>query len=71
MYVVRRLLTILQAAASIGVSRRTIYNWLHDGKLEFVRTAGGQIRIYEDTLVSAPKTELPMGPPSANRPRVN
>lgn len=41
---------IVQAAARCGVARRTIYNWLAQGKLEFTRTAGGAIRIFEDTL---------------------
>jgi excisionase family DNA binding protein len=46
----RRTMSIPAACAHVGVSRRTIYNWLHAGKLEFVRTAGGAIRIFEDTL---------------------
>jgi predicted site-specific integrase-resolvase len=32
------------------VSRRTIYNWLSSGKIEYVRTAGGSVRIFVDTL---------------------
>jgi predicted site-specific integrase-resolvase len=32
------------------VSRRTIYNWISAGKVEYVRTAGGSIRIFADTL---------------------
>lgn len=39
-----------QAAALVGVSRRTIYNWLHAGKLQYVRTAGGSIRIFPASL---------------------
>jgi excisionase family DNA binding protein len=46
----RELLTIMRACARVGVSRRTIYNWITSGKLEYVRTAGGSIRIYADTL---------------------
>lgn len=42
---------IAQACAMAGVSRRTIYYWMQLGKVEFVRTAGGQVRIYADTLL--------------------
>ena len=43
-------LSITKAAALVDVSRRTIYNWLESGKLEYRRTAGGSIRIFTDTL---------------------
>jgi excisionase family DNA binding protein len=43
-------LNIYQAMARCQVSRRTIYNWLHAGKLQYVRTAGGSVRIFEDSL---------------------
>lgn len=46
----RRLLNIVQAGARAGVSRRTLYNWITAGKIEYVYTAGGQLRIYEDSL---------------------
>ena len=46
----RATVSIMQAAAQVGVSRRTIYNWIRDGKVEYVRTAGGSIRIFADTL---------------------
>jgi excisionase family DNA binding protein len=49
----RSMVSIEEAAALTGVSRRTIYNWLADGKIEAVRTAGGAIRVYEDTLFKA------------------
>ncbi len=42
--------TIQQAMHLAQVSRRTIYNWLDLGKIHGVRTAGGSMRIYEDTL---------------------
>lgn len=50
----RALVTIAQAGALAGVERRTIYNWLHTGKLEIVRTAGGRIRIVEASLWRTP-----------------
>jgi excisionase family DNA binding protein len=46
----RESLSITKACERAGVSRRTIYNWLHAGKLEYMRTAGGSIRIYADSL---------------------
>jgi excisionase family DNA binding protein len=46
----RQTVSIMKAAEIASVSRRTIYNWLTAGRLEFVRTAGGSIRIYADTL---------------------
>lgn len=45
--------TILQACALVGVCRRTIYHWLKAGKIEYIRTAGGQVRIFEDSLWKA------------------
>ena len=44
-----------------GVSRRTIYNWIASGKIEYVRTAGGSVRIFVDTLWREPSrtAELP------------
>jgi excisionase family DNA binding protein len=41
----------------VGVSRRTIYNWLAGGKLEYVRTAGGSVRIFVDSLWRDPMAE--------------
>lgn len=50
----RRTISIMKACELVSVSRRTIYNWLSSGKLEYVRTAGGSIRIYVDTLFREP-----------------
>ena len=53
----RQTLSIMKACEAVGVSRRTIYNWISAGKVEYVRTAGGSIRIFADTLwrdVAAP-----------------
>lgn len=43
-------LTIAQACDRASVSRRTIYNWLHAGKLQTCRTAGGTLRIAAGSL---------------------
>ena len=49
----RSLLTIKQACALADVSRRTIYNWLKDNRIQYVRTAGGAVRIFGDSLFRA------------------
>ena len=46
----RETTSIMKACQLVGVSRRTIYNWLSSGKIEYVRTAGGSVRIFVDTL---------------------
>ncbi len=50
MIVDRKTLSIMKACELVGVSRRTIYNWIASGKVEYVRTAGGSVRIFADTL---------------------
>ncbi|MBP1607157.1 MAG: Helix-turn-helix of insertion element transposase [Acidobacteria bacterium] len=50
----RETVSIAEACAHVGVSRRTIYNWIADGKVEYVRTAGGAVRIFSDTLWRRP-----------------
>ncbi len=46
----RKTISIMKACEVVGVSRRTIYNWLASGKIEYIRTAGGSVRIFADTL---------------------
>ena len=46
----RQTVSIMKACEMVGVSRRTIYNWISAGKVEYIRTAGGSIRIFADTL---------------------
>ena len=46
----RQTLSIMKACEVVGVCRRTIYNWISAGKVEYVRTAGGRIRIFADSL---------------------
>jgi excisionase family DNA binding protein len=56
----RKTISIMKACELVGVSRRTIYNWLSSGKIEYVRTAGGSVRIFVDTLWRDPhKAERP------------
>ncbi len=57
----RKTVSIPRACELVGVSRRTIYNWIAGGKVQYVRTAGGSVRIFADTLwrdPSAPPTEM-------------
>jgi excisionase family DNA binding protein len=51
----RQTLSIMKACEVVGVSRRTIYNWMAGGKIEYIRTAGGSVRIYADSLWKSPE----------------
>ena len=51
----RKTISIKKASELVGVSRRTIYNWIASGKVEYVRTAGGSVRIFVDTLWRSPE----------------
>lgn len=58
----RKTISIMKACELVGVSRRTIYNWLSSGKIEYIRTAGGSVRIFVDTLWRDPnRAERPVG----------
>jgi excisionase family DNA binding protein len=59
----RQTLSIMKACEVVGVSRRTIYNWISAGKVEYVRTAGGSIRIFADTLWRDPSAARPVESP--------
>jgi excisionase family DNA binding protein len=58
----RKVISIMKACELLDVSRRTIYNWLSSGKIEYVRTASGSVRIFVDTLWRDPH--------SSNRPAI-
>jgi len=55
MIVDRKTISIMKACELVGVSRRTIYNWIASGKVEYVRTAGGSVRIFVDPLWRKPE----------------
>lgn len=55
----RETLPIQTACIRVGVSRRTIYNWIAAGKVEYVRTASGSIRIFADSLWREPGYQGP------------
>ncbi len=50
----RQTVSIMKACEVVGVSRRTIYNWMAAGKVEYLRTAGGAVRIFTDSLWRSP-----------------
>lgn len=55
----RKAISIMKACELVGVSRRTIYNWIAAGKVEYVRTAGGSVRIFVDSLWRDPQSAEP------------
>ena len=62
MIVDRKPISIMKACELVGVSRRTIYNWIASGKVEYVRTAGGSVRIFADTLWREPEDHTARSP---------
>jgi excisionase family DNA binding protein len=61
----RQTVSIMKACEMVGVSRRTIYNWIAAGKVEYVRTAGGSFRIFQDSLWRQPDGDRMSAPTSA------
>lgn len=53
----RKTVSIPRACELVGVSRRTIYNWIASGKVQYIRTAGGSVRIFADTLWREPEAD--------------
>ena len=53
-----RSVSLDHAAQILGVSRRTIYNRIRDGRLQTIRTLGGSQRVLLDSLhgVASPGT---------------
>ena len=46
-----RSVSLDHAAGLLGVSRRTIYNRIRDGRLQTIRTLGGSQRVLVESLV--------------------
>ncbi|MBI2834673.1 MAG: excisionase family DNA-binding protein [Acidobacteria bacterium] len=63
----RKTISIMKACELVGVSRRTIYNWIAAGKVEYVRTAGGSVRIFVDTLWRDPNGSSRMASANGDR----
>ncbi len=59
----RKTISIMKACELVGVSRRTIYNWIAQNLVEWVRAPSGSIRIYADSLVrpATPQRTHPRG----------
>lgn len=54
----REIITVQEAVKRVGMSRRTVYNWIAQGKVELVRLPSGAPRIFADTLFKIhPKEE--------------
>lgn len=49
--------SIITAMIVVSVHRRTIYNWIRDNKVIYVRTAGGSIRIVASSLWKDQQTQ--------------
>ncbi len=62
----RKTISIMKACELVGVSRRTIYNWIASGKVEYIRTAGGSVRIFVDTLWREPNRSHAMSSKEAS-----
>ena len=58
----RKTISIMKACELVGVSRRTIYNWIASCKVEYVRAAGGSVRIFVDTLWRDPSASPKQDP---------
>ncbi|MFB3853434.1 MAG: helix-turn-helix domain-containing protein [Vicinamibacterales bacterium] len=43
-------MSLAQAADLLSVSRRTIYNWIRDGRLQTIRTIGGSQRVLLESV---------------------
>ena len=67
----RETVSIAEACRVVGVSRRTIYNWMSSGKVEYVRTAGGAVRIFSDTLWRKPDQDGALKRPARPLTRVS
>lgn len=58
-----RSVSLEQAAVLLGVSRRTIYNRIREGKLETIRTLGTSQRVLIASLDEYRRTVPPPKPP--------
>ena len=54
-----RSVSLDHAAQLLGVSRRTIYNWIREGRLETIRTIGGSQRVVVESMLRSAERTLP------------
>ena len=57
----RRSVLIDQAVAMLGVSRRTVYYWIRQGRLRTIRTRCGSQRVLLSSMVSLHHSSEPAG----------
>jgi excisionase family DNA binding protein len=55
-----------QAAALLGVSRRTVYYRIREGRLQTLRTAGGSQRVLVDSIERLLRDEMALTDPGAD-----
>jgi excisionase family DNA binding protein len=58
-----RSVSLDHAAQMLGVSRRTIYNRIRDGRLQTIRTRGGSQRVLLDSVQDSEKGSAPTSGP--------
>ena len=51
-----RSVLVNQAVELLGVSRRTVYSWIRDGRLRTFRTSGGSRRVLVESIDALRKT---------------
>lgn len=60
----RRSVLIDQAVAMLGVSRRTVYYWIHQGRLQTIRTRCGSQRVLVTSMASLRHSPRPAEAPA-------
>jgi excisionase family DNA binding protein len=53
-----RSVSLDHAAELLGVSRRTIYNRIRDGRLQTIRTLGGSQRVLLDSMTASRERQI-------------
>ncbi len=61
----RRSVLIDQAVAMLGVSRRTVYYWIHQGRLQTIRTRGGSQRVLLSSMSTLRRSPQLVARPAA------
>jgi excisionase family DNA binding protein len=59
-----RSVLILEAAGVLGVSRRTVYYRIREGRLRTIRTRGGSQRVLWSSIEALLRSALPLAPPT-------
>jgi excisionase family DNA binding protein len=59
-----RSVLILEAAGVLGVSRRTVYYRIREGRLQTIRTRGGSQRVLWSSIEALLRSTIPQAPPT-------